>query len=159
MPRFLLQRRGAAAVVALAMALVLSPTARADEPPPLTLKFSEFFRLPIGPRGVEVSEKLHAADGQQVRIVGYMVQQEDPQRGRFALTARPVSMSEQADGDANDLPAATLTVLLDASQARQLVPYQAGLIELNGRLSVGRDVDADGGVSWVRLQLAAPTAR
>jgi hypothetical protein len=41
-------------------------------PPGATdLKFSELFK-PIGPRGLEYSEKVRALDGKKVRILGYM---------------------------------------------------------------------------------------
>ncbi len=39
----------------------------------LALKCSDFHRQPVGPRGLELSDHLRAADGRAVRIVGYMV--------------------------------------------------------------------------------------
>jgi hypothetical protein len=118
------------------------------------LKFSSFFRQPIGPRGLELSDSLRAADGRVVRLVGYMVSQEELQPGRFLLTPRPVRMSEHADGDADDLPPATVTVLLDETQRDRITVHQPGLVELTGRLQLGREEDASGRVSWVRLYLA-----
>lgn len=73
--------------------------------------------------------------------------------GRFMLTPRPVRMSEHADGEADDLPPSTVTVLLDAGQRARVVAHQAGLIALTGKLEVGRQEDSDGRVSWVRLVL------
>ena len=99
------------------------------------------------------------SDGQTVRVTGYMVHNERPPLGRFMLTPRPVQMSEHADGDADDLPAATLTVYLDPSQKDFAVPHVNGLIEVSGRLSVGRFEETDGRVSWVRLQLAPEATR
>lgn len=123
------------------------------------LRFKEFFRNPQGPRGLEMSNTLLNADGQTVRITGYMVQNERPPLGRFMLAPRPVQMSEHADGDADDLPAATLMVYLDPEQQVFAVPYVSGLIEVSGRLSVGRYEETDGRVSWVRLQLAPEATR
>lgn len=138
----------------LALAVGLLPlAAAAAEPQPLELPFAQFFQQPIGPRGLQPTEALRAADGQRVRLVGYMVQQEQPQPGRFMLAPRPVTMSEHADGEADDLPPATVTVLLDAARANHLVPHRPGRLALIGRLAVGRAEDADGRVSWVRLQL------
>ncbi len=148
-------RRG---LVAASLALA-ALAAGADEAPVLTLKFSDFHRQPVGPGGLQLGEALLAAHGRTVRIVGYMVASEQPQPGRFQLTARPVRLSEHADGDADDLPPATVLVLLDASQADLVVPQQDGLIALMGTLAVGRHEAADGRVSWVRLQLPADATR
>lgn len=119
----------------------------------LDLPFSQFFRQPIGPRGLQPTEALRAADGRRVRLVGYMVVQEAPQPGRFLFAPRPVTLSEHADGDADDLPPATVTVLLDAERADHRVAPRAGRMALTGRLSVGRAEEPDGRVSWVRLHL------
>lgn len=150
--------RAACFVPFLLMLAALAAPAGAQAPAaeaPVELKFASFFRQPIGPRGLEIGDALRAADGRQVRLVGYMVAQEQLQAGRFLLTPRPVRMSEHADGDADDLPPATVTVLLDDSQRERVIAPQPGLVALTGRLSVGREEDAaTGRVSWVRLQLA-----
>lgn len=126
----------------------------ATEGEPQDLKFSSFFRQPVGPRGLEISEALRAADGRRVRLVGYMVAQELPTPGRFMLTPRPVRLSEDADGQADDLPPTVVTVLLDAGQRHRVVAHQPGLLALAGHLQLGRAEDAAGRVSWVRLILA-----
>lgn len=136
----------------LCTALLLG-AAQAAAPAPIELPFAQFFQQPIGPRGLQPTAALLAADGQRVRLVGYMVQQESPQPGRFLLAPRPVTMSEHADGDADDLPPATVTVLLDAARADHVVAHRAGRMAISGRLSVGRVEEAQGRVSWVRLQL------
>lgn len=122
---------------------------------PLELTFADFFAQPIGPRGLEPTAALRAADGQAVRLVGYMVRREQPQAGRFLLTPRPVTMSEHADGEADDLPASTVTVLLPPAQRGALVGYRAGALALTGRLHYGAAEDETGRVSWIRLQLDA----
>jgi hypothetical protein len=125
----------------------------------MELRFRDFFSSPIGPKGLELSDALHRADGKQVRITGYMVQNERPPLGRFLLTPRPVQMSEHADGDADDLPATAVTVYLDPTQQGFTVPHVRGLVEVSGILSVGRYEESDGRVSWVRLQLAPEATR
>ena len=122
---------------------------------PLELRFSQFFESPIGPAGLALSDTLRAADGRAVRLVGYMVAQEQAKPGRFWLTPRPVRMSEHADGEADDLPAGTVTVLLDPAQRDRLVAHRNGLVSLTGTLSLGRVEDETGRVSWIRLQLPA----
>ncbi len=123
------------------------------------LFFKEFFNLPMGSKGLEQSAKLTSANGQTVRITGYMVQQEVPHLGRFMLSPRPVQMSEHADGEADDLPAALVTVYLDDAQKDWLIPYTRGLLSITGRLSVGRLEETDGRVSWVRLVLPTEATR
>jgi len=99
------------------------------------------------------------AHGTDVRLVGYMVQKEQASIGQFMLTPRPVRMSEHADGDADDLPAAWVLVTLAPSQSSFVVPYQPGLLEVRGRLQVGREEATDGRVSWVRLMLEPDATR
>lgn len=131
-----------------------SPTRAASE-----LRFRQFFRTPIGPAGLEISDTLRQSDGEKVRLVGYMVQQEIPTPGRFMLAPRPVQMSEHADGEADDLPPATVTVYLDPQQQDWAVPHVRGLVSVSGLLSVRRHEASDGRVSWVRLQLDEEAAR
>ena len=123
------------------------------------LRFRDFFRLPVGPTGLDISDTLRQADGQTVRLVGYMVQQENPVPGRFMLAPRPVQMSEHADGEADDLPPAMVMVYLDQAQRDWAVPHVRGLVSVSGRLSVSRVEELDGRVSWVRLQLDPDSVR
>lgn len=125
----------------------------------LPLRFADFFHTAANQAGMEMTHTLREADGQRVSLTGYMVQQELPAKGRFMFTPRPVRMSEHADGDADDLPAAWVMVYLDPSQQDFAVPYQRGLMELSGTLSVGRLEEQDGRVSWVRLQLPSEATR
>jgi hypothetical protein len=123
------------------------------------LHFKDFFQQPAGAQGMKLTDTLRRADGQPMTLTGYMVQQERPPLGRFMLTPRPVRMSEHADGDADDLPAAWVMVYLDPSQKDFAVPHVRGLVELSGVLSVGRLEESDGRVSWVRLQLTPDATR
>jgi hypothetical protein len=121
---------------------------------PVELGFADFFAQPIGPRGLEPTARLRAAAGGEVRLVGFMVQREQPQAGRFLLAPRPVTMAEHADGEADDLPATTVTVVLPESQRQRLVAHQGGPVALTGRLEYGPAEDETGRVSWLRLHLA-----
>jgi hypothetical protein len=122
---------------------------------PVELSFSDLFSTPIGPRGLEPTVKLKAAAGHEVRLVGFMVQREQPQAGRFLLTPHPVVMAGHADGEADDLPASTVTVLLPESQRARFVAHQNGPLALTGRLEYGPAEDETGRVSWIRLHLAS----
>lgn len=115
------------------------------------LKFHDFFKMPIGPRGLEPTAKLLSLNGKRVRLVGYMAQQEVPSANVFQLTPMPVSLGDEDESLSDDLPASTVFVHLDSTG--KPLPYFAGLLQLTGVLSVGAQDEADGHVSTVRLQL------
>jgi hypothetical protein len=152
---------------ASATALIVNQTSGGLRPnavatlPPLPpgvseLKFGEFFRWPIGPRGLEYTGKLRSLEGRRIRILGYMVRQEQPVPHRFMLAPRPVNLHEDEFGFCDDLPAAVLHVLIDASAPAE-PPFTPGLLLLTGTLSVGNRTEPDGRVSTVRLQLDPPS--
>jgi len=141
------------------LAAAFSAPASAALAAPAELRFADFFAMPIGARGAEIKPALLALDGQRVRITGYMVRQEQAMAGHFFLTPRPVSMSEHADGDADDLPPTTVLVVMPTPDDRTEPLPTRGLLRLTGALQVGRHEMADGRVVWVRLLLeprAAP---
>lgn len=153
-------RAAVAALIALACVHGVAQTIdNGAQPEVFSLKFGEFFKTPVGPSGLELSEKLKALDGRIVSLTGYMVLQELPSHGKFLMTPRPVQMSEHSDGDADDLPPATVTVVLDAEQQAWTVPHVRGWVSVTGKLSVGRQEAVDGRVTWVRLQLGPESAR
>lgn len=125
-----------------------------DLPPlePVELKFSDFFVSPIGARGLELTKKLRALDGKRVRILGYMVQQEQPVPGRFLLSPLPVKLNEEHYGLAEDLPPTTVFAVLPANRDK-LVPFTPRMMLLTGQLSVGNREEPDGRISAVRLNL------
>jgi hypothetical protein len=139
---------GASAAIAQASQLAQPADASVVE-----LQLTDFFKRPVGARGLELNEALKQADGSRVRLTGYMVAREDATPGRFQLAPRPVRLSEHADGEADDLPPATVTVLLDPSQAQRIVLHQPKPVTLIGRLLIGRSEEPGGRVSWFRLQL------
>jgi len=146
----------------LAMGALAQPAptvAAAGSLQPVSLRLQDFFQMPVGPKGLVISERLRQAQGRQVRITGYVVQQEVATLGQFLLTPRPVLMSQHADGEADDLPPATVFVRLDAAQQDWAVAHARGLVEVTGTLEVGRQEERDGRVSWFRLQLAPEAIR
>jgi hypothetical protein len=118
------------------------------------LDFASFYRRPVGPAGLQFSDRLRALDGRQVRLVGHMVVQEAAVPGRFLLSPVPMRLSEHADGDAVDLPPSTVTVMLDPTHADRRIHPLPGALALIGRLDLGRQEGPDGKVSWIRLHLA-----
>lgn len=125
-------------------------------PPGTTeLKFSDFFVTPVGPRGLELTDKLRGLDGKRVRLLGYMVQRENAPQGKFLFTALPVQLHEHDSEFADDLPPATVHVSVPTCRDRR-VPYAPGLMLLTGMLSLGPREEADGRISLVRLALDPP---
>lgn len=125
-------------------------------PPDVTdLKFSELFK-PIGPRGLEYSDKLRALEGKKVRILGYMVNQSQLMPWTFLLSAIPVTLHEEEYGLAEDMPA-TIVHVITQKNATPIVPHTPGLLLLTGTLGLGNRQEADGRISSVRLTLDPPT--
>jgi hypothetical protein len=129
-------------------------------PPPSSvtdLKFSEFFKQPVGPRGMEYTEKTRNLDGEKVRILGYMVKQSAPAPWTILLSPVPITLHEKEQGFAEDLPLAVVHVSVERN-ATPIVPHTPGLLLLTGRLSLGNRIEADGRISMVRLELDPPTS-
>src|SRR5262245_23045666 len=126
-------------------------------PPGITdLKFNEFFVLPVGPLGLEPTEKLRSLDGKRVRMCGYMVRQEKPPVSTFLFAPIPVQIHEHDNGLADDLPPATVRVAVPTCREKP-VPFAADLMALTGTLHLGNRAEADGRVTFARLELDAPT--
>lgn len=123
------------------------------------LKFKDFFKLPVGPLGLEASDKLLSLKGKRVRIVGYMVKEEEPMPGLFLLTPVPVNIPEKEDGPSDDLPGSTLFVHMPPADADKVLAYRPGLWELDGTLELGAKEEANGRVSYTRLILDQPASR
>jgi hypothetical protein len=117
------------------------------------LKFHDVFKLPVGPKGLEPTEKLLALDGRRVRLVGYVAQQEPPAKGAFLLSPLPVLLGDADESLADDLPPSS--ILVELPRARDLVvPVFGGLIQLTGTLRVGAYTEPTSGrVSAARLVL------
>lgn len=158
------------------------PVKQEEQPklPPLPegveeLKFSEFFKTPVGPKGLEITEQLKSMDGKRVRIVGYMVK-EDPTAcnscvntadakkkrlpawmeaivpGRMMLTPYPAAVSHSHYALADDLP--PQTVFIEVPELiGEMVPYTPGVLALTGTISVGNKNEMDNRISIVRLKL------
>lgn len=119
--------------------------------------FQEFFKSPIGPKGMEFTPKALALQGQRVSLSGFMVKTDLLRQGRFFLAPKALEVNEADDGPANDLPVHTVLVKLDPSQASLVLAHQEGVMRIEGKLDIGREENNLGEVSWIRL-LASPLA-
>lgn len=120
------------------------------------LKFNEFFVNPVGPRGLELTEKLRGLAGRKVRILGYMAHREAQPPGGFLLTPLPVEVHDHDNALAEDFPASVVQVSVPTMRD-QPVPHTPGLMLLTGTLSVGNRPEPDGRISLVQLELDPPS--
>jgi hypothetical protein len=148
------------AALALVLALAASsPRATAPSPAagavaPATLSFDRLFTVSKAGARV-VSPEVEALAGRQVRLVGHMVQMEEPSRGALYLAARPV-MADESGGGTGDLPPGAVRVEVPALEHD--VPWFEGPLEVVGRLEVGRAEDPQGRVSYIRIVVDLPPA-
>ena len=114
---------------------------------------ASIFKMPIESRGLEFRDTVRQLDNQTVQMIGFIVKSDEPTQGYFLLSLRPINLNEHADGEANDLPPATVYVMLAPSQSQSVVPYAQGPHTFQGVLSLGRLEHSDKSISWIRLQL------
>jgi len=119
------------------------------------LDFGDFFKLPVGPEGLELTAKVAALDGRKVRLLGYMVRQANPSPWKILLSPIPVVTREREYSHAEDLPPNVVHVFLPRDP-HPIRPHAPGLFLLTGRLEVGNRSEADGRVSMFRLFLDPP---
>jgi hypothetical protein len=150
-----LNYRRLSAVVLSAVLCWPASQAFAEDAVAADLKFGEFFTMPVGPRGLQPSAKLLALQGRQVRMLGYMARQDaaDALPGVILLTPLPVTLGDEDERFADDLPVTTVYVHLDAAPPSPALAYLPGLLALTGRLELGSQAEADGRRSSVRLRL------
>lgn len=135
-----------------------SSTATRPRPIPASaepLLMGELFRRPVGPRGLEPSDKAKHLAGRRVSMSGYMVRQTAPTPYTLLLTPIPVQMHEREYGLADDLPPGTVQVHFPKGP-QPLVPHVAGVIEVEGILELGPVESPDGRITHVRIRVDQP---
>jgi hypothetical protein len=123
------------------------------------LSFRDFYKLPIGPTGLEPTAKLLSLKDKRVHIQGFMVKEEEPLPGIFMVTSLPVNIPEKEDGPSDDLPGATVFVHMPSEDAEKTLAYREGLWDLVGTLQLGPKEESNGRVSYVRLVLDQSVAK
>ncbi len=121
------------------------------------LGFDELFKMPVGPKGLEVTTKTLDLAGKRVRMLGYMVKQSQPSPWTLLFSPIPLTLHESHYGFAEDLPPQTVHVFTEKT-VTPLVPYTPGLLLLTGRLELGPREEPGGRVSHIRLFLDPPTS-
>jgi len=115
----------------------------------LTLR--ELYQMPIGPRGLVPSTKLLALDGKQVRVVGYMVGEDEPVAGRLILAPIPTQLVDEDEPESDDLPPNVIYVNFPSSIHTHSM---RGQIRVTGTLRLGALPQPDGRLAAVRLDLS-----
>jgi hypothetical protein len=123
----------------------------AASPPPL-LELRDLLVFEGG--APAIAPRVAALSGARVRVRGWLVVFEEPPEDVFWLAPRPVLQDESGAGS-GDLPPRSIRVRAPAEVLRAL-PQDSAPLEATGRLEVGREVDADGRPSLVRLVVEDP---
>jgi hypothetical protein len=126
---------------------------RAVLPSANELSFREFYKLPIGPLGLEPTAKLLSLKDKRVHLQGFMVKEEEPTAGIFMVASLPVNIPEKEDGPSDDLPGATVFVHMPAEDSAKILAYRPGMWDLVGTLQLGAKEEGNGRISYVRLLL------
>ena len=116
--------------------------AAAAEQHAVELEFGELFKTPVGPRGLEYSEKALSLAGKRVRIRGHMVRQARPIPWCFLFSPVPQTLHEREYGLADDLPMNCLHIRVPKSVA-PIVQHRPGSFAITGVLEVGPQEEAD----------------
>lgn len=123
------------------------------------IKFRDFFKQPIGPAGLEITDTLRRLEGRKVRLLGYMVRQEHRVPGMLLLSPVPVQVHDHDSELADDLPPSVVYVRCKRFRHRS-ASYTPKLLLLTGTLELGNQEEPDGRVSLIRLNLApSPSSR
>jgi len=147
-------------VLALCLGISL-PEAKAapntvQSSPYSAIKFSDLYKMPVGPEGLEPSERLFKLAEQRVSLLGYVVAESPSVPGRVILSPLPITMDEEDEGLADDLPPTVVFVHFDPSNTviKTLLDQPSGtLLKIRGILSIGQQEEADGRVSSIRLTI------
>jgi hypothetical protein len=83
-----------------------------------------------------------------------MAELEEPPRGAFYLTFRPVRCDEGGAGT-GDLPPDSVRVVV-RSAAGEEIPFYPGLLEVTGLFETGAQADGEGRPSYFRITLDQP---
>ena len=123
------------------------------------LSFADFFKHPVGPRGLEPGARLLALAGERVEIAGYLVRRSDPS-GPLIVAPVPVVIGDEDESFADDLPAGVAYLHPVDARTAEVLQVCRGVLRVRGRLDIGRMAEDDGRQSFVRLHAdAAQCAR
>jgi hypothetical protein len=147
------------AVISLLLAGCANQAPKPDSQPSAALpsatdlSFREFYKLPIGPLGLEPTSKLLSLKNKRVHLQGFMVKEDEPTAGIFMVSLVPVNIPDKEDGPSDYLPGATVFVHMPAEDVAETLAYRPGMWDLVGTLQLGAKEEGNGRNSYVRLLL------
>jgi hypothetical protein len=133
-------------------ALLASSPAAPARPRPAPLALDQILIVRDGKP--ELAPRVLELAGSRVRVRGWLVVFEAPVPDAFWLAPRPIFQDESGAGS-GDLPPSAVRVRAPAAVVRAL-PEGTAPVEAVGRLEVGRELDADGRPSLVRVVVDDP---
>jgi len=122
-------------------------------PPPAGVRdfaLPDLFRRPIGPAGLEYSERARELGGQCVRVSGYIVEGRAATNG-ILLASAPVELHDDEDGLCDDLPANTVAVLVPAAALAGVVLPLHTPVLVTGKLELTTTEDPGGRRLFARV--------
>jgi hypothetical protein len=122
----------------------------ADEAPP-PLAFADFYKRPVGPRGLEASDRLRAASNTRVSLSGYVVREPTPAPTRLILAPLPITLGDEDEAQADDLPASVAYLHTDDPELADAMRRCRGAVQVAGRIELGPRRESDERLSYVRL--------
>ncbi|MDB6079696.1 MAG: hypothetical protein JWO82_3443 [Akkermansiaceae bacterium] len=119
------------------------------------LNFKDFYKMPVGPLGLEPTAKLQTLNGKRVRIVGFMAEIKLDDKRQMIFSSVPLKPQPEEYGVADEIPATHILVTVPGNPEEE-IRFTPGPMLLTGVLSVGT---VGGETSFVRMQLdEAPTS-
>ncbi len=123
------------------------PSALAQQPSPIQIKFSELYSK-VSSRGVELSPKLQAANGKRVEMTGYMAPPLKSEIDFFVLSSKQLSVCPFC-ASAAEWPSDIVLVLMPGGRS---TPFSSAALRVRGRLEIGVKEDPETGfVSLIRI--------
>jgi hypothetical protein len=119
------------------------------------LAFHEFYKMPVGARGLEPTDRLLSLNGKRVRILGYMGEMQRDSKRALIFSPLPLEAQPEEYGLCDDIPATHILVTLPGNTDEQ-ISHINGRLLLTGILSVGT-YSENRETSFVRMTLDDPT--
>lgn len=124
-----------------------------DLPVPLT--FSQFFKRPVGPYGLEPTATLLRLSGHAVALKGFAVQRSEPDAGPWILSPVPVYLGDEDESLSDDLPASVAHLDGLSKDLQDQFRTCPGPVAITGTLELGPRREVDERMSYVRVRVSS----
>ena len=134
------------------VAFAAKPESISDEPPQ-SLGFSEFFKRPVGPYGLEPTQKLLSLSGRPVTLTGFAVQGLGRAEGPWILSPVPMRLGDEDESLSDDLPSSIAHLEGLSQNLQEGFRNCLGKLAITGTLGLGPRREADERISYVRVRV------